>query len=119
MLTDGTTTLTAATADPGYSASRTTDISAEEVSGTNYTAGGETMTITWGESSGTVTFDDTSTPTWSTHASAPNDARYGVVYNDTATNKPAVCYIDLGGVIDIQTGDLTITWSGSGIFTLS
>ena len=93
--------------------------------GGNYTAGGEALD-SWGnmitQSAGTVTFDDTgASVSWAQHASNPTNARYGIFYNDTDTAGPdsAIGFIDLGSTIDMTTGDLTITWNASGIFTIS
>jgi hypothetical protein len=115
-----TTDPTAALATPIWA-----DISANEVSGTNYTAGGETLTTTWLEAGGTATFDETGTPgaSWTQHASGPTDIKYGVIYSDTATNDDLVCYIDFttdGGTtaISLVTGDITWTANASGVFTL-
>ncbi len=101
------------------------DISANEVSGTNYTAGGNTLTTTWTEAAGTATFDATGAPatTWTQHASGPTDIKYGVIYSDTATNDDLVCFIDFttdGGTtaISLVDGDITWTPNASGIFTL-
>ena len=33
-----------------------------------------------------------------------------MIYDDTTTNKNCIGYVDLGGVFDATTGDLTITW---------
>jgi hypothetical protein len=97
-----------------------------EVSGgTSYVAGGITLTCTWVESGGTVTFDSSTTPSWSQDASGPVDIRYGIIYDDTEASDTALAYVDMttGGdgttAISLQTGDISVTWSGSGIFTLA
>ena len=119
-LTDGTTTPTAATANPCWGAGGSTNFAAEEVSaGGNYSAGGIDIAATYSQTSGTATFDGATNPSWSQHASNPTDATWAIVYNDTATNKDAICFVDLGGAFDMTTGDLTITWAGGGIATMS
>lgn len=97
-----------------------------EVSGgTSYVAGGATLTCTWTESAGTVTFDSSTNPSWSQDASGPTDIRYGIIYDDTDASDTALAYVDLTTsgdgttAISLQTGDITITWSGSGIFTIA
>lgn len=97
-----------------------------EVTGTGYTAGGETLTITWTEAGGVATFDATGDPaaSWTKNASGPNDIFYGLIYNDTEASDTCVAFIDMtndGGTtpISLQDGDITWTPHASGIFTLS
>lgn len=121
-LTDGSvTTPIATTADPRWGAAGTTDLSAEEVTpGGNYSAGGATIanpavTLT----GGLAQFDADDPPTWSQDASNPTDATWGIVYNDTATGKNAIGFVDLGGAFDMTTGDLSISWNANGIVRLN
>jgi hypothetical protein len=117
---------TAADAVPGMNAGATTTYT-EVTAGGAYTAGGETldtlanMVLANTPSAGTMTFDDTgASVTWSQNASSPTDAYYAVVYNSDDTGlERAICYIDLGGPIDMTAGDLTVTWNASGIFTIT
>jgi len=97
-----------------------TDIDDNEVSGTNYTAGGYDMTPTITLAGGTVTFDSDD-PTWLQSGSGFADARYAVVYFYTgtpATERP-ICYADLGGNKGNVSGDLTLELNAAGIWTLS
>jgi hypothetical protein len=90
--------------------------------GGTYVSGGETLTCTWVESSGTVTFDSSTNPTWAANAGNDTDAYWGIVYASGSLNgqtNPAICYVDLDGPVDMSAGALTITWNGSGIFTLA
>jgi hypothetical protein len=86
----------------------------------NYAAGGlllNTLPNIITEAAGTVTFDDTDpSVTWAQDPANPVTARTAVVYNKTT----GLCFlmIDLGAAIDMQAGDLTITWNGSGMFTM-
>ena len=97
----------------------------EVTGGGTYTTGGESIVITsgsWAESSGTVTFDTATNPQWLQNASNPTDARAAVFYRDGTHNSitdPFLLMVDLGGVIDMTAGDLTITWNASGLFTLA
>lgn len=88
----------------------------------SYTAGGVSIGA-WGdlisESGGTVTADSATNPTWAKNASNDNDAYWALIYNDTQAGDPAIAFVDLGGPVDMTAGALTITWNGSGIFTLS
>lgn len=69
------------------------------------------------EVGGVVTFDDTDAfVTWAQDPASPITARTAVVYN--FTTKLCFLMIDLGAAIDMTAGDLTITWDGSGMFTL-
>jgi len=65
-----------------------------EVSGTGYTAGGATLTVTGGavSTSGTTVFVDFSDVTW---AAATITARGAVIYNASASNR-AVAVLDFG-----------------------
>ena len=95
-----------------------TDIVNNEVSGTNYAAGGYVMTPTIVLAAGTVTFDSDD-PNWLQHAAGFNDARYAVIYFYTgtpATERPIV-YADLGGNKGNVDGDLTLELNAAGIWT--
>lgn len=90
-----------------------------EVTGTNYTAGGETLgTVTVTRSTGTVTFDAADV-TWTQHASGFSTARKFVVYRSTGTAGTSRLFSvvtadnDVGNV----TGNLTLSWNASGIAT--
>jgi len=71
------------------------------------------------QTSGTMTFDSTTNPTWAQNASNDTDAYWGLIYNDTDAGKLAIAFVDLGGPVDMSAGDLTITWNASGIFTIA
>lgn len=113
-------TPTASTTDPRWGSGGSTNLSSSQVTpGGNYTTGGPTIANnTYTETSGTATFDGDNISI-SQDASNPDDARYGIIYNDTATGKQAVGFVDLGGVTDLTAGDLGVTWNAGGIFTLS
>jgi hypothetical protein len=110
----------ASTADPRYGAGGTTNLTTYEVTpGGNYSAGGVTLSsVTWTESSGTVTFDCADISI-SSNGSNPNNARWGAIYNNTSTGKEAVCFVDLGGVTDLTAGAFSITWNASGVFSFA
>lgn len=88
----------------------------EVSSGSGYTTGGVTMSTTWVESAGTVTFDASPNSIWS---SATFTARYAVLYSNTDANKGLVALIDFGASKAVTAGTFTIQWHASGIFTLS
>lgn len=119
----GLVTSTPLVADPlpAYAAGGTTNYTAIATAG-EYAAGG-LLLDTWAnmivEAAGVVTFDDTgASVTWAQNAASPQTAEYAVIYNDTQSNY-CIAFIDLDGPIDMQAGDLTITWNASGIFTVT
>ena len=113
---DNTTAPTATTATPSLG-----DFTQVGTAGT-YVADGTALTCTWVESGGTVTFDSSTNPSWAANGSNDTDAYWGIVYAVGALNgqtNPAICYIDLGGPINMATTTLTITFNASGVFTLA
>jgi len=120
-----TDTIKVALATASYSPSATThdffnDIT-NEVTGTNYVAGGaEITTKTLNESGGTVTFDGDS-PTWSQSGSGFSTARYAIIYKSTGTAATSrlIGYIDMTSDKGNVAGDFTISWAGTGVFTVA
>lgn len=108
----------ASDAVPAYSAGGTTNYTAIATAG-NYAAGGlllDTLGNMVTEAAGTVTFDDTgASVTWAQHASNPQNGDHAVIYHKTSGL--CIAMIDLDGPVDMQAGDLTITWHASGVFT--
>jgi len=86
-----------------------------------YTAGGTSLG-TWGdfvsEAGGTVTFDSVTNPSWAKNASNDTDLYWALVYNDTKSDK-ALCFVDMGGPVDMTAGAVSITWNASGLGTIS
>lgn len=93
------------------------DVSANEVSGTGYTAGGAALTsktATYDSGTNVVILDAADT-VW---ASSTITARYAVVYDDSgATNaqKVLVGYVDFGSDQSSTNGNFTVTWDATGI----
>ena len=90
--------------------------------GGQYVDGGEELTCTWTESGGTVTFDSSTNPTWPQDPGNDTDAYWALVYqagSHNSTTDAGICFVDLGGAVDMTAGDLTITWNASGIFTIA
>lgn len=95
------------------------DVSANEVEGTGYTAGGAAL------ASKAVTQDDTDDEgvfdaadlTWS---NSTITARYAAIYKDTGTpaTSPIVAIIDFGEDKVSSAGNFTITWAAEGILNL-
>jgi hypothetical protein len=94
-----------------YTSSATLDASTtaysvtNEVSGTGYSAGGNTLTISANPTtSGTTAFLDFADTTWS---SATITARGALIYESGGSN-PAVAVLDFGGDKTSTAGDFTI-----------
>ena len=90
-----------------------------QVTGTGYTAGGETMTVSLTEAAGTVTFDFTTNPSWTQNGAGFTDAYQALIYNDTDAGDAAIAFVDMGGPVSLVSGDVSITWNASGVFTLA
>lgn len=93
-----------------------------EVTGTNYTAGGETATITVVEATGTVTISLGANVSWTSPGTGgPADIRTALLYSTTHSGtQDAMCVWDMttdSGTtpLDLDNGDITIN-SGT-IFT--
>ena len=107
-------------ADPHYAAGGTVNYTAIATAGA-YAAGGlllATLTAMLAEAAGVVTFDDTgASVSWAQNGASPQNGDHAVIYHKTPGH--CIAMLDLGGPIDMQAGDLTITWHGSGIFTIT
>jgi len=75
-----------------------------EVSGTGYTAGGNTLTSATIATSGTTAYLDFADTTWS---SATMTARGALIYNADKSNR-AIAVLDFGGDKTSTNGDFTI-----------
>ena len=112
-----TITPTASDATPAWGASSGVDYDGNEVTtGTSYSAGGPDITATFSQTAGTATLDATNVVI-AQDASGFTNARWGLIYNETATNNEAIGFLDLGSDRSIQSGSLTINWHASGIGT--
>jgi hypothetical protein len=92
-----------------------------EVSGTNYTAGGATLTSpTVTRSTATVTFDAADV-VWTQSGAGFSTARKFVIYKSTGTAATSRLFSVVTADADVGnvTGDLTIAWNASGIATWS
>lgn len=97
------------------------DVSANEVSGTNYSAGGATLasadiTLT----TGVATFDADDVVIAQSGAGF-TDARYAFLYKDTGTpaTSPIIAHADLGADKGNVAGALTLQFDAAGIATWS
>jgi len=114
-LIDNTTVPTASTATPVLA-----DFT--EVTGTNYTAGGETITsAVVSLVSGSQYKFDGDNISWTQNAGGPTDIFYAVIYNSTDVSDTAIgfidCTVDSGTTpISLAAGNIAINWNASGIF---
>lgn len=94
------------------------DVTAFEVTGTGYTAGGQALankTVTL-DAANNVLILDADNVTW---PSSTITARYAIVYNNTgagASSKPLISYIDLVSDQASSNGNFTVEWDASGLF---
>jgi len=98
-----TSSASPAASDTAYSTSN-------EVSGTNYSAGGNTLTKVTPTTSGTVSFLDFSDTTWS---SSTITARYALIYNSSTTAgsaNRAILSLDFSSDQSSSSGDFTISF---------
>lgn len=89
------------------------DVSANEASGTGYTAGGKVLsskTMTYDSANNWWTFDAADL-TWT---SVSVSFRYAVIYDDTASGKPLLGYVDFGTTQTATAQDLIIKWETTG-----
>jgi hypothetical protein len=93
------------------------DVSAAEVTGVGYTAGGNTLaskTNTYDAATNVIVLDAADT-TWS---ASTITARYAVVYDasgGSASTNPLIGYVDFGSNQSSSNGNFTITWDATGI----
>jgi len=94
-------------------ASTTAYATTNEVSGTNYTAGGQALTPVDPTSSGTTALTDFTDETWS---NATITARGALIYNTTpnttsiSLTNPAVIVLDFGGDKTSTAGNFTVVF---------
>lgn len=97
------------------------DVVANEVTGTGYTAGGNTLankTNSYNSATNVIVLDADDT-TWS---SSTITARYAVIYDASpATNatRPLIGYVDFGSDQSSSNGNFTITWDATGIVRIT
>jgi hypothetical protein len=91
---------------------------AAEITGTNYNAGGATVsspTFTAGGSNDSVaTWTSSTNPSWTSATFTANQAIY---YQSSASGYQLVCFWDFGGAITVTASTFTLSISGSGLLT--
>jgi hypothetical protein len=119
LVTSGVTPA-ATTSNPCWGAGGSTNLSSSQVTpGGNYASGGPTMANPTMTLTGGAAVWDADDVSIAQHASNPTNARWGIIYNDTATNKNAVGYLDLGAAIDLTAGAFSAAWNASGISSMN
>jgi hypothetical protein len=93
-----------------------TPYDANEVSGTNWAAGGVALTgTTFTGASGTATFDASDVSVATTTLTS---ARCGLIYADALAGNNAIVLVNFGADYSTVAGTFAITWNASGIFTI-
>lgn len=95
------------------------DVSAAEVSGTGYSAGGATLankTVTQDNVNNLGVFDADDV-SW---AASTITARYAVIYKSTGTpaNDTLIAYMDFGSDLSTSSSTFSINWNAGGIIRL-
>jgi len=98
------------TSSASLGASTTAYSTSNEVSGTGYTAGGETLTNQAVSTTGTTAHFDADDPTWT---SASFTARGALIYNSTNSDK-AIAVLDFGGDFTVSSGTFKIVFPAAG-----
>lgn len=99
------------TAYPTWGAGGSVNLSSAEVAaGGSYTAGGVVVSAPGTTvSSATLQIDWGNPASWAQDGANPTNARWAIFYDDTSANKDCICWMDLGGDLDLTTGELTLT----------
>ena len=90
-----------------FTAATTAYTATNEITGTGYTAGGNTLTRIDPDDSGTTAFTTFANTTW---ASSTITARGALIYNDSAAGDPAVVILDFGSDKTSTNGDFTVVF---------
>lgn len=108
---DDTITPLTTTADPCYGVGGTVNFEPSKQEGGSFTVGGFTLATPVVSIVGGIPQLDFGDPAqWAKNAANPTTCWYGLIYDDTATNKNCIGWVDLGGVFDATTGPLDIAW---------
>ena len=93
------------TSSASLGAATTAYTTSNEVSGTNYTAKGNTLTRVDPSTSGTTALTDFADTTWS---SSTITARGAMIFNETVSGDTSVLILDFGADKSSSSGDFTI-----------
>jgi hypothetical protein len=90
-----------------FTAATTAYTTSNEITGTGYTAKGNSLTRVDPSTSGTTAFTDFSDSTWT---SSTLTARGALVFNDSASGDPSVIVLDFTADKSSSSGDFTIVF---------
>jgi hypothetical protein len=90
-------------------------ISANEIAGTGYTANGELLASQTVTQAASAKFDGADTA-WTT---ATFSAWFAVLYDDTLAGDDLICSFDFDGEQAVVAGTFTIQWHADGIITMA
>ena len=90
-----------------FTAATTAYTATNEVSGSGYSAKGNTLVNVTPTSTGTTAFTDFGDSTWS---SSTITARGAMIFNDTASGDPSVVILDFGSNKSSSSSDFTIVF---------
>lgn len=111
-----TTVPTMATVAPHWGGTGTTNFATNQVgTGGGYTGPIALLSVTWTNVSGVLTLKATDVVV-PQNASGFSNGAYGIIYNNTDTNKRAIGFIELSsaGTLSIVSGSFTIDFQGAG-----
>ena len=95
------------TDDSSFTAATTAYTSTNEISGTNYTAKGNSLTRVDPTTSGTTAYTDFADTSWST---ATFTAMGAMIYNDSASGDPSVVILDFCADKTATAGTFTVAF---------
>ena len=98
------------TSSASLGAGTTAYTTSNEVSGTGYTAAGETLTGATIATSGTTAYVDFDDASWT---NASFTARGALIYNDSVSDK-AIAVLDFGGDFTVSSGTFRIVFPAAG-----
>ena len=90
-----------------FTAATTAYTTSNEISGTNYTAKGNTLTRVDPTTSSTTAYTDFADTSWST---ATFSAMGAMIFNDSVSGDPAVVILDFGALKTATAGTFTIAF---------
>ena len=93
--------------DSSFTAATTAYTSSDEISGTNYTAKGESLTRIDPTTSSTTAYTDFADVSWST---ATFSAMGAMIFNDSASGDPSVVILDFGALKTATAGTFTVAF---------
>ena len=93
--------------DSSFTAATTAYTSSDEISGTNYTAKGESLTRIDPTTSSTTAYTDFADVAWTT---ATFSAMGAMIFNDSVSGDPSVIILDFGALKTATAGTFTIAF---------